>query len=276
MIVSEYNQHLPNIDIAENSLLKKSAILCFLVIVVGQWIFLSYVIGFYGYSIVTGNFAIWNEVLPKGYIPGDTLGNLAVACHMIFAIIILLSGPLQFIPAIRARFPKFHHWNGRIYISIIVLASLGGLFMVWTRGSASGRFGDIAISVNALFIIVFALFTVSYAIKRNILVHQRWALRLFMVVSGVWFFRVGLMFWLLVNKGPVGFDLETFQGPFLWFLSYAQYILPLLILEIYFLVQKSEGKYARYLVSLMLLVFALILCIGIFAAAAGMWLPRIF
>ena len=43
--------------------------------------------------------------------------------------------------------------------------------------------------------------------------HREWAIRLFLVVSGVWFFRVFLMLWLTINQGPAGFDIETFQGP---------------------------------------------------------------
>ncbi len=34
-----------------------------------------------------------------------------------------------------------------------------------------------------------------YALARNIDAHKRWAVRTFIVVSGVWFFRVGLMLW---------------------------------------------------------------------------------
>ena len=52
------------------------------------------------------------------------------------------------------------------------------------------------------------------------------------MASGVWFFRVGLMLWVVVNQGPAGFDTETFRGPFLTFLSLAQSLLPLAILEL--------------------------------------------
>ena len=44
-------------------------------------------------------------------------------------------------------------------------------------------------------------------------VHRRWAIRLFLAVSGVWFFRVGLMFWIGANQGAVGFDPASFTGP---------------------------------------------------------------
>ncbi len=40
-----------------------------------------------------------------------------------------------------------------------------------------------------------AAMALHYALARNIDAHKRWALRTFIVVSGVWFFRVGLMLW---------------------------------------------------------------------------------
>ena len=64
-------------------------------------------------------------------------------------------------------------------------------------------------------------------------------MRLFMVVSAVWFFRIGLMFWFLATGG-IGIDTETFEGPFLTFMYFGQMFIPLLFLEIYFRAQDSE------------------------------------
>jgi hypothetical protein len=36
-----------------------------------------------------------------------------------------------------------------------------------------------------------------------------------MVLSGVWFFRLGMFLWLAINRGPAGFEPDTFTGPFL-------------------------------------------------------------
>ena len=35
---------------------------------------------------------------------------------------------------------------------------------------------------------------------------------------------VGLMFWLVLHRAPVGFDIKTFTGPFLTFLTFGQYL----------------------------------------------------
>ncbi|TQV84338.1 DUF2306 domain-containing protein [Aliikangiella coralliicola] len=261
------------INALSNKALKSAAQLCFLVTVIGQWIFAYYVISFYGTTAIEGDFEAWNKVLPKGHIPGDTIGNFAVGMHILLAIIILVGGPLQLIPQIRTHLPTFHHWNGRIYITTTILLSIGGLFMVWTRGTLGG--GQVAISINALLIILCALLALFFAIKRNIKVHRRWALRLFFVAVGVWYFRIGLMLWLLIHGEPVGFDPKTFEGPFLDFLSYAQYILPLIMLELYFYAKERAGNLGQLTVALSLFIVTIATGAGVFAATMGLWLPRI-
>ena len=96
-----------------------------------------------------------------------------------------------------------------------MVVSVAGLIMIWRKGDAGDPTQDISIGIQAIYIILFAVLTIRYARGRQFAKHRIWALRLFLVVNGVWFFRVGLMFWLVVNGGPVGFDPDTFTGPFL-------------------------------------------------------------
>lgn len=265
-----------NPDFAANTALKAAARFWFAVTLAGQWIFACYVAVYFGSRVLRNGLAGLAEThLPNGYIPGDTIGNLAVAAHVFMAALILVAGPLQLIPQIRTRAPAFHHWNGRLYLLAVFTASAGGLYMVWTRGSISGLLGDVTITINAVLILVFAALALRHAIARDIRTHRRWALRLFLVASGVWFFRVGLMLWLLIHQAPVGFDPETFRGPFLSFLGFAQFLLPLAVLELYFHARDRAGAAGRFAVAGALAVLTVAMGAGIFAAAAGMWLPRI-
>jgi len=252
-----------------------SAKLWFTVTVMGQWIFAAYVAIFYGGATFSGDLAQWNKVMPHGYIAGDTIGNLAVGAHLFLALVVLIGGPLQLIPQVRYYAPKFHRFNGRIYILTALILSLGGLFMVWTRGVAGGEIGKYSISLNAILMMIFAGLAVYYAIKRDIKTHRRWALRLFIAMGGVWFFRIGLMLWLMVHQAPVGFDPKTFEGPFLSFLGFAQYLLPLAVAQLYFAASDSNNPKYKLVMSLCLVVFTLAMAGGIFAASMGMWLPRI-
>lgn len=256
-------------------LLNASAHLWFIIAVLGMWIFAFYVASFYGGAAIDGDFMKWNRVLPHGYVEGQNMGNLAVAIHLLLAVIVMVGGPIQFVPQLRKYAPTFHRWNGRFYVSAAFIISLSGVYMVISKGTISGLIGDISVSINGVLIMSFAYLAIRNAIKRNIAAHRRWALRLFLTMAGVWFFRIGLMFWLFINKGPVGFDPETFRGPFLVFLGFGQYVIPLVVLELYFLVQKKKSKTTQTLMSLGLLLLTGVTAVGIFAATMGMWLPRI-
>jgi hypothetical protein len=152
--------------------------------------------------------------------------------------------------------------------------SVGGLVMVAMHGGIGDRSQHVAISINAVLIMVCAAMALRHALARRIDLHRRWALRLFLAVSGVWFFRVGLMFWIVVNQGPVGFDPESFTGPFLTFLAFAQYLLPLAVLQLYFHVQ-SRSAGARLAMAAGLGALTLMTAAGIAAASMIMWLPRL-
>lgn len=257
------------------SALRSAAAFWLLIAAIGQLIFVMYIVSFYGSSTVRGDFAAWNKVLPHGYIAGDSIGNAALAGHMLFAAIIMFGGLLQLIPQIRTRAPRFHRWNGRVYMATAVAATLTGIYMVWFRGSAGHVAQQVAITINGLLILACAFMTVRLAMARKFAAHRRWALRLFLVVSGVWFFRVGLMFWIAVSGGPVGFDPATFRGPFLVFLGFAQYLLPLAVLELYLRATDSGSVAGRSAMAAVLVILALAMGVGIGVATMGMWWPHI-
>lgn len=100
-------------------------------------------------------------------------------------------------------------------------------------------------------------------------------LRLFLAANGVWFFRVGLMLWLVVNKRPAGFDPVTFQGPFLTFLAFAQFLLPLAVLELYLRARDGASAPRRAVMAAGLCALTLAMGGGIAAAFMGMWLPHL-
>ncbi|WP_282162807.1 DUF2306 domain-containing protein [Ulvibacterium marinum] len=261
--------------IFSNKALSSAAAIWFVTAVLGQWIFAFYVAAFYGGAAINGDFMKWNRVLPHGYIEGDTIGNTAVAIHLLFAIVIMLGGPIQFVPQIRNRFPAFHRWNGKLYLVTAFIASFSGIYMVLTKGTITGITGDISVSFNGLLIMLFALLAWRMAVVRKFKAHERWVLRLFLVVNGVWFFRIGLMLSFLLNGGPFGFDPETFRGPFITFLGIGQYMIPLLILELYFFTKDRTGNFGKLAMATTLFVMTIFMGLGVFAATTGMWLPRL-
>ena len=254
--------------------LRGSAALWFITAVIGQWAFVAYVACFYGGAALGGRFERWNEVLVGGYVRGGTVGNLVLAAHLLLAVIITVGGPLQLIPWLRARALPFHRWNGRLYILVAFVISLAGLYMVWTRGAAGGPSLRIGISLNGVLILVCAALTWRHAMAGRIDLHRRWALRTFLLVSGVWFFRVGLMCWILVNRGPVGIG-RDFDGPFVRFWSFGCYLAPLAVLELYLRARDRAGPGGKVAMAGGLIVLTLATAVGIFGAVMGMWAPRI-
>lgn len=243
-------------------ILASSATLWFVVAACGQWIFVCYVAAYYLPVLVkNGLSGLGATTLPEGYVAGDTIGNIAIAFHVLVAIIIIGGGPLQLISQIRNRFPAFHRYLGRTYMTTAVLTSIAGLYLVWTRGVPGGMVGHIAISLDAILIITFAAMAIRFAVARQIHQHRRWAMRLFMVASAVWFFRIGLMFWF-ITTGGIGIDAETFEGPFLSFMYFAQMALPLLILEIYFWAQNHKYAKPKLVAALVVLLATGVTAIG--------------
>lgn len=254
--------------------LPTAARLWYLTAVVGQLLFALAVAAFYASAVLRGNLGAWNRFMPHGYVAGDTVGNTVVAVHLLAAVFIILSGAIQLVPQVRQHVPSLHRWNGRLYMLCAFTVSLAGLYMIWLRGSLADITQKLGITLNAVLILVFAAMALRSAIGRDFKTHRRWALRLFLVVSGVWFFRIGLALSFLIFKGPVGFDPKTFQGPFLSFLSYASYLLPLAVLELYLRAERSTAP-ARLVMAGGLLALTVAMGVGVFGATMILWLPRI-
>lgn len=255
--------------------LTRSAQFWFLVALVGQWLFVTYIIGFYGVTTFNGNLAGWNEVLAHGYVEGNLFNNLMVGAHMLFAAIITFCGPLQLIPWIRNHYPAFHRWNGRVYIPTVFILSLGGIYMTWFHDEVVGDFlQHITMTAGALLTMFCAVQAVRYAMQRQFTTHRRWAIRTFMLVSAVWFFRLGIMAWITVNGGPVGFDAATFTGPFISIWSVGQFVLPLGITEVYFRAEVA-GHSFKWVAAALIGVLTLLMALGIATTTLFMWLPRI-
>ena len=247
----------------------------FAVAVVGQLIFAFTVASFYGMASVRGNWLAWNKGMAHGYIAGDTKGNFAVAVHLVSVVIVILAGVIQLIPQIRERAPSLHRWNGRLYMVTAFTISIAGLYMMWRRGTVGDLSQHLGQSLNAVLIMLCAVMALRHALARDFKTHRRWALRLYLVVSASLFIRAGLFLSFFLNHGPFGFDPTTFSGPFLTFLSFAQYLVPLAVLEIYLRTQSRGGTLGRFAMAAGLFVLTVAMGVGIFAVTIGVWLPRV-
>jgi hypothetical protein len=257
-----------------NKALKAATGFWFVVAIIGQLVFAASVAIFYGNSAARGNWQVWNSGMSHGYAPGHTLSNLAVVAHLSGAVLIILLGALQLTPQVRNRFPVFHRWNGRVYLFGAFAITTSAMYMIWIRGSVGDFPQHVGSTGNALLVWIFGGLALRSAMARDFIAHRRWALRLFIALLGVWFYRVLMTLWLLAWGRPAGFDPGTFTGPFLNFMAFGAYLLPLGVLEMYLRAQKSPGTTQRIGMAAALFVLTLVMGAGIAGAAVGTWIPN--
>lgn len=247
----------------------------FAVAFIGQVIFALAVAAFYTTTAVRGDFYRWGKSISHGgLVHGDTMGNSAVVAHLLSAVVITLAGVIQLLPAVRGRWPVFHRWLGRVYMLTVLAASGAGVYMTWIRGSVGDVSQHIGATLSAVLMWVFAGISLRYAIRREIRSHRVWALRLFLVASGSWLMRIALFLIFMIYRRPVGFDPTTFTGPLLTTLTFAQYIVPLAILELYLRAQRpSAGATIRLATATLLFVLTIGTAAGVVAVTLATWIP---
>ena len=102
--------------------------------------------------------------------------------------------------------------------------------------------------------------------NRNLAVHRIWATRLFLVVNGTWFMRVGVRAWY-------GLTGDTFDGfPFFSYWSFAAYLLPLALYELYRRA-KASSPAAQHAMATGLVVLTLVMGIGEVLTFLRNWRP---
>ena len=245
----------------------------FVIAAVGQMAFIGFILAFYGVRTATGNFAGWNDKpLIDGYLEGDSAGNIMFAAHVLLASVVTLGGLMQLLPILRRKWPKLHRWTGRTFLVIAVFMALSGVWLAVARGTYLSEISAVAILINGLLILIFAGLAWRHAIRRRFEQHRLWAMRTFMVVSGVWFLRVGLMGWVVVNQGPVGMT-DDMSGPADIVLTFGSYLIPLAVLEVYFAAQKSVSGVLKVMTAALVVAASAYMAVGIFGTIAFMWAP---
>lgn len=243
--------------------LARAAIAWFVIALIGQWAFFTYIAAFYGPSTLSGHFETWakNPMLIKGYVAGDRAGNLAFGGHALMAAVMALSGASQLIPQIRARWPRFHRWNGRVFMVLALGLSVTGLYMIWVRHADTGLAGRIAITGDAVLILTFGALAWRSAVARDFAAHRRWALRFFLVSSAQWFLRVAVFASLAVSFALTGRP-PSIGGSLFTFWNFACYLLPLAVLELYLRTKDAGGRRGRLAMAAGLVAMTVFMAVG--------------
>jgi hypothetical protein len=252
---------------------KRTGMAWYLAALIGQGAFVYFIAAFYGSRTVTGHFSAWNDKpLITGYVAGDSAGNFMFAAHVLLAAVVTLGGLVQLVPFVRSRLPGLHRWNGRLFFVVAVFLAVGGLWLTWIRKTQLSLVSAVAISVNGLLILISIAIAWRYAIARRIAEHRPWAMRTYLLVNGVWFLRVGMMGWTVINQGRPGMN-NTLSGPVDVLLVFGAYLVPLLAYEAYDAAGRSRRALPKILATAMLAALTAFMAIGIFGTIALMWGP---
>ncbi|MDI1252686.1 DUF2306 domain-containing protein [Thermomonas sp.] len=258
---------------ASTRLLPWSARAWFLAALAGQWLFATYIAWTLVRPLMGADAAsVDGTRLITGYIQGDTAGNAMLLGHVLAAAIINLVGLLQLVPAIRRSYPSWHRWAGRTFMVLSLLAAISGFYMVWVRGSRLSDVSAAAITLNGVLILLAVTMAWRLAMQRRFAEHRRWAIRAFLLVSGVWTLRLGLMAWVIINQGPNG-NTERLDGTFDSIWVFGCYLIPLAIAELYFRAEKG-GRAMQFTAAGVLALSAAFTLLGTFGAFTFMWLPH--
>ena len=242
---------------------------------IGQWFFATYVFVLYVSPIVTGNperVNLSQSII--GYVQGDSFGNAMFFFHLIPAALLSVGGIMQLLPFVRRKYPAIHRWNGRMFLSLGLTGALSGLYLTWVRGARLSDVGSLGLTLNGLLIVVAVVFAWRYARAKQFDIHMRWAIHALLLINGVWFFRLYLMAWYVANQGSNG-NSANLDGPMDIFISFACYGLPMLIAECVFWAKRQHQPSRIWAVFTLTVVGALITLLGVGAAIALMWIPRI-
>lgn len=182
-------------------------------------------------SLVEGNTAQWNEVLPGLHDPQTKSATTGIGLHFAAGGIILILGCIQLLDTVRLKAPAFHRWVGRVYVIASLFAAIGGLTFIFIKGTIGGLWMNIAFSGYGILTAIAAINTIRFARLGNFEKHRAWAIRLFALAIGSWLYRMEYGFWFLFMD-RLG-HANDFTGPFDYFMDFFFYLPNLLVAEIF-------------------------------------------
>ena len=148
--------------------------------------------------------------IPSGTYPADS-ARLAVApvawfAHVLAGVAFGITGPVQFVRALRHRFGRVHRVTGRVFVIAGATLGLSGLSLLAQVMSERTPLADIARGLFGL-ALLFALALAMVAVRdRDFRRHRAWMIRAYAVGMGLG--TVGLVFfpiYIVTGQPPMGF-----------------------------------------------------------------------
>ncbi len=187
---------------------------------VSLWSFVILVNAYFIYNFPFRHFNAksWNE----------PFGPLLTA-HIVFGIIALLIGPLQFFSSFRKKYPHIHRMTGRIYLLSILFGAACAIILAINHNIIVQKrvvFGTGLLGLAAAWLLTSGM--AFWAIKnRNFVQHREWMVRSYVVTCGFTFYRV----FFTAAKSYISFEDIDYAKEFSGILAWSCWAIPLLATE---------------------------------------------
>lgn len=238
------------------------------------FIFGLYILANYAAAYSENDLSRWNNVLPEIYDPSQPQASMGIGLHFAAGGLILVLGGIQLIGSIRRRYPRLHHWIGRLYILLSIIVATGGLSFIAIKGTVGGLVMDVGFGLYGALMLLAAIQTVRYAISRQLLNHQAWAWRLYALAIGSWLYRMDYGLWLILTDW-VGHT-DDFSGWFDHIMAFFFYIPNLLIVELMIRARSQDSSQrVRTAASVAMICASLLVLVATWGFARIAWLPAI-
>ena len=142
--------------------------------------------------------------------------------HAGLAATALITGPWQFLPRVRARWPQVHRWTGRVYIFACLVGGFAGLLLA--SGSTAGPVARAGFGLLAVVWMGVNAQGLRLALTGRYAEHRQWMIRSFALTFGA----VTLRLYLPVGQA-LGLDFLTIYRATAWI----SWIPNLLLAELY-------------------------------------------
>ncbi|MEO1008277.1 MAG: DUF2306 domain-containing protein [Planctomycetota bacterium] len=148
-------------------------------------------VGVAGYAIYAYGFRPLGSLVHPDMRAAFEANRLAVYAHIFGAMVTLLLGPWQFLPAIRRRWRAAHRWMGRAYLGLGVLVG-GGAGLILSFSAFGGLPSRIGFATLAVAFLLTGAAALSAILDRDAVAHRRWMVRNFALALAAVTLRIQL------------------------------------------------------------------------------------
>ncbi|HEY3950872.1 DUF2306 domain-containing protein [Phenylobacterium sp.] len=124
------------------------------------------------------------------FVGGNAMAHPWLWVHAGFGATSLILGPWQFLPRLRARWPRVHRWIGRGYVVSVIVGGCAGLLLA--SGTTAGPIARAGFSLLAIVSVGLAANGWRLAMSGRYAEHREWMVRSFAVIFGAVLLRAYL------------------------------------------------------------------------------------